>query len=289
MKDVNLSKRMETVVSMISPQSFAIAAVEENGDSVQAVYDKQTSLTIADVGCDHAYVSIALVNRNIADKVIAMDVRTGPLDIARRNVAESGLANKIDIRLGDGLEKLVPGEADAIIIAGMGGLLIKGILERGIHILKCKEKRPVLILQPQSDLKEVRMFLLAHAYDIVSECMLLEDGKYYTVMKAKPCECDMESCISMTETCSGNGHIYTDEELVYGRYNLEHQNSVLQEYLLKEREVFLRIAAKVKESMAAMEAKGEQIPVSTRERLKSVTYELELNAKALQYYSEVIM
>ncbi len=274
---------------MISPQSFAIAAVEDNEDAVQAVYDNRTSLTIADVGCDHAYVSIALVQRNIANNVIAMDVRTGPLDIARKNVAESGLSNKIDIRLGDGLEKLVPGEVDAIIIAGMGGLLIKGILERGIHILEYGEKRPVLILQPQSDLKEVRMFLLAHAYDIVSENMLLEDGKYYTVMKAEPCEYDTESCISMTETCSGNGHIYTDEELMYGRYNLEHHNPVLQEYLLKEREMFLRIATKVKASMAAMEAKGEEIPVSTRERAKSVTYELELNAKALQYYSGVIM
>ncbi len=288
MKDVNLSKRMEAVVSMISPQSFAIA--DENDDATVVTMEdgNRIPITIADVGCDHAYVSIALVNRNIADNVIAMDVRTGPLDIARKNVMESGLSHKIDIRLGDGLEQLVPGEADAIIIAGMGGLLIKGILERGIHILKVKEKRPVLILQPQSDLKEVRMFLLANAYDIVCESMLLEDGKYYTIMKAEPCQCDIDVGTSMKESCN-NTNIYTDVELVYGRYNLEYRNLVLKEFLSKEQEVLLRIKTKVEESIASMEARGEDIPASTRQRVDSVAHELELNAKALQYYSGVMV
>ena len=139
MKDISLSKRMEAVVKMISPQSFAIA----------------------DVGCDHAYVSIALKLRGMAQKVIAMDVRKGPLAIAEKNIALYGLEESIDVRLGDGLEKLNPGEADTIVIAGMGGLLMRDILERGKRIW-CEKEHPVLILQPQSDLDVVRHFLYEH-------------------------------------------------------------------------------------------------------------------------------
>lgn len=268
MKDVNLSKRMEAVVSMVSPQSF----------------------TIADVGCDHAYVSIALVQRNLAKKMIAMDVRTGPLDIAKRNVTEAGLANQIDIRLGDGLEKLQPGEADVIIIAGMGGLLIKGILERGMEILNCEMKRPILILQPQSDLKEVRMFLRAHAYDIACEDMLEEDGKYYTIIKAEPISIkglhNSRNAVddNLKEQFFSYMEEYTEEEWEYGKYNLLNQNKVLLQYLEKEKAVLKRIEEKVNTSIKKMEEEGQEIPFSTLERSKSVTYEKERNEKALQYY-----
>lgn len=268
MKDVNLSKRMEAVVNMVSPQSF----------------------TIADVGCDHAYVSIALMQRKIADKVIAMDVRTGPLDIARRNVADAGYSNVIDIRLGDGLEKLEPGEADTIIIAGMGGLLMKGILERGLQILTNKNKRPVLILQPQSDLKEVRMFLYCHAYHIVCENMLVEDGKYYTVMKAEPVVLDNN--VSMDSKKVQDYDIvwplsdempYMEEEWVYGRYNLQNKSETLLAFLQKEQAVLQQIVDKVEEVVKKSVDKQEDVPESTKERLESVKRELEINGRALTY------
>lgn len=269
MKDVNLSKRMEAVVNMVSPQSF----------------------TIADVGCDHAYVSIALVQRQLADKVIAMDVRTGPLDIAKRNVNEAGYSKLIDIRLGDGLERLEPGEADTIIIAGMGGLLMKGILERGLHILCHEKKRPVLILQPQSDLKEVRMFLYRHEYHIVCETMLVEDGKYYTVMKAEPVVLDKN--IGKDEDKSDETDIgwsaiaeesYSEEEWVYGRCNLRNQNETLLAFLQKEQKVLQQILDKVEESIKKSVNSQEEIPESTRKRLDSVKQEVEVNERALAYY-----
>ncbi len=243
------------------------------------------SFTIADVGCDHAYVSIALMNRAIAKKVIAMDVRNGPLDIARKNITEAGYTKDIDIRLGDGLEKLLPGEADAIIIAGMGGLLMKGILERGCDVLSCEKKRPILILQPQSDLREIRMFLHSHAYHIVCETMLVEDGKYYTVMKAMPTESDflcksnikdMESVLSLTEK-------YSAEEWEYGKYNLINQSQVLLEYLKNEQRVLQNIKEKVE---TAMQTGNGEVPESTMQRLKAVKLELEINQKALHYFCE---
>ena len=261
MKDVYLSKRMEAVVNMVSPQSF----------------------TIADVGCDHAYVSIALLQRGIADKVIAMDVRTGPLEIARKNVKEAGYEGTIDIRLGDGLEQLQPGEADGIIIAGMGGLLMKGILERGVEILSYKAKRPVLVLQPQSDLKEVRIFLLEHAYTIVSETMLQEDGKYYTVMRAEPVDRMLQKAGEEVEPVLQES--YGEVGLVYGKCNLIEKNTTLYEYLQKEQKVFKQIRNKVQATIEKAESLGEEIPVTTRERLESVKRELEMNAQALRFYT----
>lgn len=252
MKEIVLSNRMEAVVNMVSPQSF----------------------TIADVGCDHAYVSIALMQRNMAKKVIAMDVRKGPLEIATRNVQEYGYKDDIDIRLGDGLEKLCPYETDSIIIAGMGGLLIKGILERGRNIIFPKgemeqKKRPELILQPQSELREVRTFLYDNAYHIVDENMLMEEGKYYTVIKAVPgCEARYE----------------TEPEWLYGKCNLERHHPVLKEYLEKEKQVLADICKHLEETVENGKKKGTEIPIKTMERLESVKLEQAYNHQALAYY-----
>lgn len=263
MKDVNLSKRMEAVVNMVSPQSFAIA----------------------DVGCDHAYVSIALIQRKKASKVVAMDVRIGPLDIARKNVVEAGFSDVIDIRLGDGLGNLETDEVDGIIIAGMGGLLMKGILERGVHILNSAEKRPTLILQPQSDLKEVRMFLQANAYHIVCETMLVEDGKYYTIIKAEP-----DGAKEHAEN-TGYGKVetfeekpYSEEEWVYGRCNLVARSEILLDFLEREQKVLQQILTKVEMSIQKSVDANEEIAESTKQRLESVKQEIECNAKALRYY-----
>ncbi len=248
MKDVNLSKRMEAVVNMVSPQSF----------------------TIADVGCDHAYVSIALLQREIAKKVIAMDVRTGPLEIAKKNITDAGCLDVIDVRLGDGLQRLEVDEADTIIIAGMGGLLIKGILERGIHIIEDAKKKPVLILQPQSDLQEVRKFLYENAYSIVEEQMLVEEGKYYTIMKAQYCDAKSESA-------------YNEMEWVYGRCNLESQSTCLFEYLKNEARVLHNIYTNLQKTVSDSDI--ESVNDATLERLHSLKDEMERNRKALDYYN----
>ena len=247
MKDIILSKRMEAVVNMVSPRSFAIA----------------------DIGCDHAYVSIALIEREIARKVVAMDVRKGPLAIAKKNVTSYGMEDKIELRLSDGLCKLSKGEADAIIIAGMGGLLIQSILENGKEILEWEEKRPTLILQPQSDIHEIRIFLQEHAYHIVQEKMLVEEGKYYTVIKAEP---GLEQ------------QGYNATELQYGRYNLEQKDTVLQEYLEQEQKVLEGILKKLTDLEDSAKKTGETLPDKTIKRLDSVKKEIALNSKALEYY-----
>src|SRR5699024_6415223 len=108
---------------------------------------------VADIGCDHAYISIYLIKKKIATKVIAMDVNLGPLNIAKKNIAESGYGHKIEVRQSDGLKSLVKKEVETIVIAGMGGALICRILKEGIEqVMAAKE----LILQAQSDLPMVR-------------------------------------------------------------------------------------------------------------------------------------
>lgn len=246
-KDIILSERMEAVVNMVSPRSFAVA----------------------DVGCDHAYVSIALIKRKIAQKIVAMDVRSGPLETARKNIAANGLDGKIELRLSNGLNELSKGEVDSIVIAGMGGLLMRSILEDGKEILEWKEKRPSLILQPQSDIHEVRIFLQEHAYHIVQEKILVDEEKYYTVIKAEPGREKRE---------------YNETELRYGLCNLEQRDTVLYEYLEKEKNVMENIFIKLSAAIEHADKTGKAVSDKTIKRLAFLQKEMRMNQEALKYY-----
>ena len=136
---------------------------------------------LADVGCDHGYLSIWLVSEKTVPSAIAMDVRPGPLSRARENITRYGLEDYIETRLSDGLAKLEPGEGDTLVIAGMGGPLMERILKDGA---KVREGFQELILQPQSDLPHFRHFLSEIGWEIVREEMIKEDGKFYPMMKA---------------------------------------------------------------------------------------------------------
>lgn len=136
---------------------------------------------LADVGTDHGYVPIYLYERQIIPRAIAMDVNKGPLERARVHIAEYGFQNKIETRLSDGLAALKPGEADSVTIAGMGGPLIIRILSAYPEVTASLKE---LILQPQSEISEVRVWLGEQGYEIVEEHMVFEDGKYYSMFKA---------------------------------------------------------------------------------------------------------
>jgi tRNA (adenine22-N1)-methyltransferase len=112
-----------------------------------------------------------------------MDLREGPLSRAREHIKEQGLSERITLRLSDGVSALAQGEADTILIAGMGGELIIRILTDGADI--CHSVRE-LILQPQSVIGEVRRYLRENGYRITDEDMVLEDGKFYPMMRVVP-------------------------------------------------------------------------------------------------------
>ena len=158
---------------------------------------------VADVGCDHGYVSIYLVQKGIAETAIAMDVRKGPLSMAENNVREYGLEEKIDLRLSDGLSLLNKDEADALVIAGMGGKLMISILEKkDIRELGIK----TAILQPQSDIPEFRQFLRDKGYLIENEKIVFEDGKYYFPMRVKV------ACLRQGNDTEGYSESYSSPE-----------------------------------------------------------------------------
>ena len=172
---------------------------------------------VADVGCDHAYTSIYLCQAGIAPKVIAMDVNKGPLVGAKAHVEEAGLSENIDIRLSDGLQKLIPGEADSVLLCGMGGLLMIKILSDYPQVTASLKE---LILQPQSEVGEVRHFLHKQGYEITKEHMLKEDGKFYVMMRAVKSEVPQA--------------YETECDYIYGKLLLEEKNPVLLEYLDRE-------------------------------------------------------
>jgi len=135
---------------------------------------------VCDVGCDHGYVPIHLVRSGICPRAIATDVNAGPLLAAAEHVRALGLEKYIETRRSDGLSAVAAGEADALILAGMGGRLVIKILTAGEEKARMMGE---LILQPQSELALVRKFLRGHGFRTRMEDMVYEDGKYYTAIK----------------------------------------------------------------------------------------------------------
>ena len=138
---------------------------------------------LADIGTDHGFVPIFLVESGRIPSAVAMDVNAGPLERAREHIALHALEEKIVTRLSDGLDALGKEEADTVLIAGMGGALTVRILDRRRDLpAQVKE----LVLQPQSEIALVRRYLERSGWKIVREKMVREDGKYYPMMRCIP-------------------------------------------------------------------------------------------------------
>ena len=133
---------------------------------------------LADVGTDHAYLPACLLLEGKIPWAIASDLRKGPLDRARETARQYGCGDKMAFRLCNGLAGIRPGEADAIVIAGMGGETIAQILEAAPWVLE--EKIP-LILQPMSSLPELREWLGQNGYAIAKE-QLAQETEHYLKM-----------------------------------------------------------------------------------------------------------
>lgn len=173
---------------------------------------------IADIGCDHAYVAIEAVRRGKAARALACDVRKGPLQQAAEHILCAGLAGKIETRLSDGLEKVAPGEADCVIIAGMGGPLMERILQGRLADFGH------FVLSPQSEIPHFRRFLLAEGMQIDEETMLIDEGKYYVIFN-----------VSKRADASSDPMYVTEEDFLYGGRLLRRLDPVLKSFLEKEK------------------------------------------------------
>ena len=135
---------------------------------------------LLDVGSDHAYLPIDLVEKGQIECAIAGEVVEGPYQSAVKNVEAHGLREKIQVRLANGLAAFEENDQVSVItIAGMGGRLIARILEEGLDKLANVER---LILQPNNREDDLRIWLQEHDFQIVAECILEEAGKFYEIL-----------------------------------------------------------------------------------------------------------
>ncbi len=167
---IGLSKRLQTICDMVRP-----------------------GVRICDVGCDHAYVDIRLLQENKIAFALAMDVADGPLATARSNLELTELygSGRCELRKSDGLAAYEPGEADCMICAGMGGILMSSLLEAGQEKAESFDE---LLLSPQSEIHLVREWLWRSGFVITEERFLQDEGKYYTVMRAVPGNKLLQGC-----------------------------------------------------------------------------------------------
>lgn len=190
---------------------------------------------MADVGTDHGFLPIYLVEQEKAARVIAMDIRKGPLSRAAEHVREAGLEEQIELRLSNGLEALKPGEADTVVIAGMGGPLILEILRNGARVTPSVKR---FILSPQSDWRGVRLGLESLKLTISRENMVFEDGKYYLILEAVHGD-------HAGEEFAGAPDGRRETELRFGRRLLEEKSPVLSDYLIWQENILTGILHKL--------------------------------------------
>lgn len=200
----------------LSPRLLKIASLVPKGAS------------LADVGTDHGYIPLYLFKNNIISRAVAMDVNPMPLKRAEDNITAAGFDKMCEFRLSDGLEKLNNNEADVIVIAGMGGLLIRDILTRGEHAIAADTR---LLLQPMIAAPEVRVFLFQNGYTIENEYLVREENKFYNIISA----------------VRGKSE-YTDYEIYVGRNTKANSPDVYPDYINYKKRVCQKIIDGIKKS-----------------------------------------
>lgn len=185
MDEINLSNRLKKVAELVPKNS-----------------------RIADIGSDHAYLPAYLVNQKKIEFGVAGEVVQGPYLNAVKEIKNQKMEKIVSVRLGDGLEVInQDDQIDTIIVAGMGGNLIKKILTDGYQKLKGNEK---LVLQPNVGEKKLRNWLVENNYSIDHEVLLEEDGHYYEIIEA----------IKVPQKVD-----YSDLELTFGPLLLQEKNN----------------------------------------------------------------
>lgn len=183
---MNLTVRMEQIIKMLSATDV-----------------------LADIGCDHGKISLAVIEKNIAKKVIATDISSPSLEKTKQLIMKKNL--NIECRLGDGFKPITKGEANAAVIAGMGGLLMIDIISQSYATAQAMD---YIVLSPNTHAERLRKYL-SNGFDILDEEVCFEDGHYYPIIKVK----------------SGDGFNYTELEYNLGKIMIKKNTKVFKEYV----------------------------------------------------------
>ena len=215
---IQLSKRLQCIADYVKPGSV-----------------------VADIGTDHAYLPVYLVQKGLCPRAVAADINRGPLDAARSNVSQHQLITQIDLRLGNGLQVVKPGEVDTIVIAGMGGGTIRDILQEFPAVVSGASR---LILQPMADDRDLRHYLIENGWRLVDEELLLEDGRLYLVLVAE----------------QGREEVTEPILLEIGPRLLEKNHPLLGQYLKRLKQKYHRVLEGLaKSNQSAAQEKAERI------------------------------
>ena len=228
---MNLSKRLQAIAGLIQSDS------------------------ITDVGTDHAYLPIYLVESGKINFAVAADIRKGPLSRAEENIREHHLQGSIETCLSDGLSRIIPGKTKGLVIAGMGGLLICSILNRDPGMA---DAFPEWVLAPQSDVREVRKRILQFGRRISAECFVEDGGKFYPVIRAE----------------KGDSEPLTDAELEFGPVLLAEKDETLHRYLKKAEDHLTSL----------LQVLAEKQTEKSLSRTEEIRAELTVIEEALNYY-----
>lgn len=205
---------------------------------------------LADIGTDHAYLPVWLLERGQIKRAIAGDIAAGPCQAARTTIAQHGLQEKVEVRLGSGLSVLQPGEADCIAIAGMGAATMISILEADMAVAVSAD---LLVLQPMAGAASLRAWLTSHGWQLVDEELVDDAPHFYEIISAR----------------RGAAPAYSAAQLAIGPVLLAKQHPLLAQQL--ERQL-----ATCKQLLAGM-AKSERARASAKyQELQALKLSLEV-------------
>ena len=139
---------------------------------------------VCDVGTDHAYLAAELIKTEKCRRVIASDIKQGPLDAAAKTVEKSGVKEKVELVLSDGLENISLNGVSDVVIAGMGGETIADIIDKCAELC---DSRVQLVLQPMTKAEVLRKYLGEKGFAVDSEKIAVDGEKMYVVMAAHYC------------------------------------------------------------------------------------------------------
>lgn len=203
-------------------------------------------VSIADIGTDHGYLPYYLFEQKKIKNAILCDINQGPLENARNTFKGSEYMAFADFRLGSGIEPLENSEVDYIIIAGMGGSLIKEIMSKNIKKTKSFKG---FFLQPQTEQDVLRRWLLENQFQIVGDFYVFEDRKYYEALYVLPSNTDENqmNLLSVHKLNQNDFNVYEiSDDLEFG-YKVHHESvETYRSYLEYKRDKYKMILSKIK-------------------------------------------